>query len=299
MMYLFNLLNIFSISIGMLVSVYFLYIFKRCRQRKYLFLSMLFIFPTAISILYSFLYLVDIQKTSALFDIITFGICLIGVCIIYIGPAAIEYSIPGTNIVYIKFWGSLTVLLVIFTVIIQFFNPELFIIIYFFQAAAILYNCFRCLTSMRKNRSSRGSLSWAVYMHVFLTMFFLPLKVVFDFPTPIRILLFPNIPFWVRVAPIHYICAYLPFLILIFQRKLLVEKNDKGRDYYLDFAQLYKLSVRETEVMELLIDGESYNDISDKLCISMSTVKSHTNKIYQKTNTNRRAALHKLLMSGE
>lgn len=43
-----------------------------------------------------------------------------------------------------------------------------------------------------------------------------------------------------------------------------------------------KLTPREIEVMELIIIGFGNKDICNKLCISMSTLKSHLANIYTK-----------------
>jgi DNA-binding NarL/FixJ family response regulator len=44
----------------------------------------------------------------------------------------------------------------------------------------------------------------------------------------------------------------------------------------------YKLSVREKEVLALLVDGLSYKMIADKLGIGFETVRTHIKKIYDK-----------------
>jgi DNA-binding NarL/FixJ family response regulator len=62
-----------------------------------------------------------------------------------------------------------------------------------------------------------------------------------------------------------------------------IEKNEEDQ-----------LSPREREVLELLAEGHRYKDIGDKLYISISTVRSHIQKIYDKLHVhNRTAALNK------
>lgn len=54
------------------------------------------------------------------------------------------------------------------------------------------------------------------------------------------------------------------------------------------------LSNREREVLDLLAAGDRYKDIGDKLFISISTVRSHIQKIYDKLHVhNRTEALNK------
>ena len=48
------------------------------------------------------------------------------------------------------------------------------------------------------------------------------------------------------------------------------------------------LSEREFEVLQLMAEGLSNQDIADQLCISLNTVKTHTSHIYQKLEVKRR-----------
>jgi DNA-binding NarL/FixJ family response regulator len=55
------------------------------------------------------------------------------------------------------------------------------------------------------------------------------------------------------------------------------------------------LTKREIEVLELLSKGFLYKEIADKQCISISTVKSHLNHIYQKLQVqNKTEAINKM-----
>ncbi|MCK0191508.1 response regulator transcription factor [Arenibacter sp. F20364] len=48
----------------------------------------------------------------------------------------------------------------------------------------------------------------------------------------------------------------------------------------------YALSERETEVLQLLVDGYSYKMIASELFIAIDTVRSHIKKIYEKLHVN-------------
>lgn len=62
----------------------------------------------------------------------------------------------------------------------------------------------------------------------------------------------------------------------------------------LEKSQENELSNRELEVLELLAEGHRYKDIGEKLFISISTVRSHIQKIYDKLHVhNRTSALNK------
>jgi DNA-binding CsgD family transcriptional regulator len=53
-------------------------------------------------------------------------------------------------------------------------------------------------------------------------------------------------------------------------------------------AQALQLSARETEVLSLLVDGCSNQEIADRLFVSLNTTKTHLSNIYQKLNVSSR-----------
>lgn len=48
------------------------------------------------------------------------------------------------------------------------------------------------------------------------------------------------------------------------------------------------LSKRELEVLQLMADGLSNKEIADKLFVSLSTIKTHSNNLFDKMNVERR-----------
>lgn len=63
--------------------------------------------------------------------------------------------------------------------------------------------------------------------------------------------------------------------------KMFKHQNDKA-----DVGQDFDLSIREKEILSLLVDGLSYKLIAARLFISYETVHSHVKKIYQKLHVN-------------
>lgn len=57
------------------------------------------------------------------------------------------------------------------------------------------------------------------------------------------------------------------------------------------FVHHYRLTPREAELLPLLLEGVQNSEISDRLCISLNTVKVHTHNIYQKIGIERKAQL--------
>ena len=52
---------------------------------------------------------------------------------------------------------------------------------------------------------------------------------------------------------------------------------------------LFQLSEREKEILQLLSQGLEYKEIGNKICISPNTVKKHCISIYQKLHVNSRS----------
>ena len=84
-----------------------------------------------------------------------------------------------------------------------------------------------------------------------------------------------------------------------FEIKITVAVNDsraalfqinKCNTVYKDEA-VQKLSIREIEVLGLIMQGLTNNDIAEKLFISYETVKSHRKHILEKTGAKNTAAL--------
>ncbi len=62
-----------------------------------------------------------------------------------------------------------------------------------------------------------------------------------------------------------------------------------------DFCRRYEVSPRETDIVREICNGLSNKEISDKLFISLQTVKDHTHRIYIKTNVRSRVQLINLV----
>lgn len=62
-----------------------------------------------------------------------------------------------------------------------------------------------------------------------------------------------------------------------------------------DFCRKFEVSPRESEVIREICNGLSNKEISDKLFISLQTVKDHTHHIYIKTNVKSRVQLINLV----
>lgn len=62
-----------------------------------------------------------------------------------------------------------------------------------------------------------------------------------------------------------------------------------------EFCKKFEVSPRETDIVREICNGLSNREISDKLFISLQTVKDHTHRIYIKTNVKSRVQLINLV----
>lgn len=58
-----------------------------------------------------------------------------------------------------------------------------------------------------------------------------------------------------------------------------------------EFCKKYEVSPRESDIVREICNGLSNKEISEKLFISLQTVKDHTHRIYSKTNVKSRVQL--------
>ncbi len=69
----------------------------------------------------------------------------------------------------------------------------------------------------------------------------------------------------------------------------------KNNDYADTFINLYHLTERETEILNLIYRGMPIKNISENLYISENTVKKHTHNIFNKMHITSRSQLFKLV----
>jgi len=72
--------------------------------------------------------------------------------------------------------------------------------------------------------------------------------------------------------------ACIPVFVLAFLKSQKLYHTKKKQ------SLIHSLSIREKEVLDLVIIGKRNKEISDMLHIEVSTVKSHINTIYSKLN---------------
>ena len=56
-------------------------------------------------------------------------------------------------------------------------------------------------------------------------------------------------------------------------------------------SKIYNMSNRESEIIDLIIEGKTNKEIGDVLFIEISTVKTHVSKIFKKQGVKNRTQL--------
>lgn len=72
--------------------------------------------------------------------------------------------------------------------------------------------------------------------------------------------------------------------------------NNKLTDY---FKQKYDITEKQSEIIELIIEGVTYKQIAEKLFISPKTVDNHVQNIYKKLNVSTKMQLSNFVRSNE
>lgn len=67
--------------------------------------------------------------------------------------------------------------------------------------------------------------------------------------------------------------------------------NSIVEQYYTGYIQL---TIREKEILSLLANGSTRQEIASQLFLSQATVKKHCENIYRKLGTHRRTELEKI-----
>ena len=76
---------------------------------------------------------------------------------------------------------------------------------------------------------------------------------------------------------------------------LSIKKSESEKIDFDEIIVKYELTVREVEVSKLVAQGLSNKTISEKLFVSVNTVKSHMQRIYNKLNISTRYQLMSIM----
>lgn len=140
-------------------------------------------------------------------------------------------------------------------------------------------------------------LKQAIKSFILITIIFLPF-IMFESYKP-YIELIKNIELLKIVALPSYFLTInifnLIFVLKYFNTPSFIT-NNKLTDY---FKQKYDITDKQSEIIELIIEGVTYKQIAEKLFISPKTVDNHVQNIYKKLNVNSKMQLSHFVRSNE
>lgn len=231
-----------------------------------------------------------------------------GVCLgIYAIPAfAFSLSPDETKTVrsnkILRILSIISILFFLLSIYNYFIQKEviLFFIVYIFYFMVIgVTSILGVISINKKNKDENESRFWPIYIKKLgiVSIIFVPIFTLIDLFggfgfSPIAKIY--NLGF--RFFPLFFVIwsfIYIKQLIKTNPIKILsdIDKSQIDLNNFSNNISELALSSREKEVLELLLSGLSYKQIASKLSISMSTVKTHICRIYEKTGTNSKIEL--------
>ncbi len=155
----------------------------------------------------------------------------------------------------------------------------------------IIINLINLLAYPRRNPENEQKEAIQAFGTIFLSGYFLFTLSHIDF----YILHLGIVEFDTFILLIINLCpaVWLHYYYLKYQVKI----SSKGESlvFQRNFIDEFDLTRREQEIIELIRDGKSNQEIEDALFISFNTVKNHIYNIYQKTGVNSRTQLLHLI----
>jgi len=100
----------------------------------------------------------------------------------------------------------------------------------------------------------------------------------------------PSMSLWVQSHPVYFTVINIPFALFVIRGLKTTRRIYPMPEHELEQIKM-KLSKREQEVLDLLLQGLSYQRIAETLFISLPTVKTHIQHIYYKFEIKRREEL--------
>ena len=140
-------------------------------------------------------------------------------------------------------------------------------------------------------------LKQAIKSFILITIIFLPFIMLESYKPYIELI--KNIELLKIISLPSYFLAInilnLIFVLKYFNTPSFIT-NNKLTDY---FKQKYDITDKQSEIIELIIEGVTYKQIAEKLFISPKTVDNHVQNIYKKLNVNSKMQLSHFVRSNE
>ena len=294
----FLFIRIISYSVGIINLVVMAILYLLSRERS-IFLSIILMIPFTIVLIgetwMTYLRINNIQGGAFLFPYLltTFGIALMIYVLPYFSHAMVDENSGKPQKLAFAITACISFLLGISGI----FNLlPTFIVLFqnIFLVISITYAAvYGIIMTMREKDTANPEITRIATIVAKSMVIFLPLLIIFDFFSGLIPIVHNNVPSSVTVLPFFYI--FWNSLLLVSCAKNLKKSAQPKLDSH-EASAHYGLTDRETDVLQELIQGKSYAEIADVLCVSLATVKTHINRIYKKTETKSRAELMRRML---
>ncbi len=106
-----------------------------------------------------------------------------------------------------------------------------------------------------------------------------------------------NLMFIAAYTMLYFLKDIIPLLLVnrYLRNNYIHPQNVVKNDVKQSFDERYGISKRESEIVDEIIQGRTNKEISERLFISLQTVKDHTHNIYLKTGVKNRVQLTNLI----
>jgi DNA-binding CsgD family transcriptional regulator len=105
---------------------------------------------------------------------------------------------------------------------------------------------------------------------------------------------FGSISICISIVLLFAVSISIPVILKLNEKTQLLPPASTNINFY-DFCNLYEISKREAEIILEICTGKSNKDISEKLFITLQTVKDHNYRIYSKLGVKTRGQLTNLI----
>lgn len=177
------------------------------------------------------------------------------------------FNIPFTKRIYLFF----ILLCLVYIIAYYFFVPISNIILF----SVVIY-CI-ILSIVKVNEMGISDKKQILKKYLIVSAVFIPL-IIFDAFLPVFPEIEQHLPFGIMSFPAYYLTIGIMNIVYTFKY---YNKINSSSPKAMNLDQ-YGVTKRECEVIQLLIEGRSYEDISNTLTISLSSVKTHVSNIYKK-----------------
>ena len=172
------------------------------------------------------------------------------------------------------------------------------IIKFLLQASIILvimYEIYICLKNYKKVKNKY--LKKTLKLLILITLIFLPFMIAEYCKQYISII--SNLDIIKVISfPCFFLCINIViiFFVINYFSKSSYTENNKLTDYFKD---KYQITDKQSEIIELILEGKTYKQIAEELYISPKTVDNHVQNIYKKLNVKSKIQLSNFIYSNK